>query len=265
MRVLICALATLVILVAGLSLVGLADETPAASAAVSRDCWVGMVAYELHTGEVHEPTGCSDPIDPGTPDWTCDFTDAASVHCDPIEAGSPEFVDCAMSGVNYDCTGGPDGPASYLCSDAATDVSCFANVGPTNICTPSGEEIDCQVLDGQGDYNCVLVASESFFSCESVEPVFYLFGDTDCGGVVNLGDAISIARDLVDLPVNQQPECPALGTTVVVGDDNVPWGDVDCSHAVSLGDAIALSRFLVSLPINAPAGCPALGVLIEVG
>jgi CSLREA domain-containing protein len=89
------------------------------------------------------------------------------------------------------------------------------------------------------------------------------WGDGDCGGAVNLGDAIGIARHLVSLPVNQEDECPALGSDVIVGGTDRIWQDIDCSGGISLGDAIGIARHLVSLPVNKPEECPDIGDMVS--
>jgi hypothetical protein len=92
------------------------------------------------------------------------------------------------------------------------------------------------------------------------------WGDGDCGGAVNLGDAIGIARHLVSLPVNQEDDCPGLGSNVTADGESRVWQDIDCSGGVSLGDAIGIARHLVSLPINkADPQCADVGETVQVG
>jgi Tol biopolymer transport system component len=88
-----------------------------------------------------------------------------------------------------------------------------------------------------------------------------IWGDGDCGGAVNLGDAIGIARHLVSLPVNQEDGCPGLGSDITFDGTSRVWQDIDCSGSVSLGDAIGIARFLVSLPVNKPEECPDIGTV----
>jgi hypothetical protein len=93
-----------------------------------------------------------------------------------------------------------------------------------------------------------------------------VWGDGDCGGAVNLGDAIGIARHLVSLPVNQGDGCPALGSDVTVDAESRVWQDIDCSGSVSLGDAIGIARHLVSLSVNkADPQCADVGETVQVG
>ena len=90
------------------------------------------------------------------------------------------------------------------------------------------------------------------------------WGDNDCGGTVNLGDAIAIARKLVALSVNQQQGCPPLGDAATVNGVARTWGDIDCGGTLSLGDAIGIARFLVGLPVNQASGCPHIGDQVTV-
>ena len=81
----------------------------------------------------------------------------------------------------------------------------------------------------------------------------------NCDGRVNLGDAIFIARYLVELSNNTGPQCPSVGDAAVQSAGvTIDWGDVDCSQQFNLGDSIILARYLVNLT-NQPAGCPAIG------
>jgi hypothetical protein len=264
MRLLVFAFALLLIAVGGVAVTRLPDRAPSAHAGVevSRDCWVAMIAYEFETGGFETDTSCSDPIAPGVEDWTCAFG-VEPIHCEPI-GGGPEFVDCAINGNFMDCQG--EGTPDYGCfEDGASSINCGALDGPTVVCTLAGNGMSCQVLDGQGDYDCTYESSESFFSCVTVAPVFLIFGDTDCGGAFNIGDAINIARDQVNLPVNQQPDCPGLDQQVVVGDDNIQWGNANCKDGYNIGDAIVVARKLIGLPNSVAVGCPELGVQVEVG
>ena len=90
-----------------------------------------------------------------------------------------------------------------------------------------------------------------------------LWGDVKCDGNVNLGDAISLARDLVGLDAGQSQGCPPIGSTVQVNLQGIIWGDVDCSGALTLGDTIALARFLVGMIPNVP-GCPSIASTVNV-
>jgi hypothetical protein len=100
---------------------------------------------------------------------------------------------------------------------------------------------------------------------EVEQPSEALWGDGDCGGAVNLGDAIGIARHLVSLPVNKVGDCPDPGESVTADGVARIWQDIDCSGTVSLGDAIGIARHLVSLPVNkATEDCPDIGATVVI-
>lgn len=263
MRTIVYISAFAMVVAVALVTVGQLDGTPSAQAGNPRQCWVGLVAYEMQTDDLDSVVTCSDPAAPDIQDWSCDFSEGFPVPCDPVDLTSPEFVDCAVNGVNIDCTGGPDGPPSYTCVPSGDSINCGALDGPSIDCQPETVGFECQVLDGAGDFRCE--PDGTFYRCETFAPVFYLFGDTDCGGAVNIGDAINVSRTLVDLNVNQQPECPGLEEQLTVGDDKIQWADFNCSGEINIGDAIVLARSLVDLPVNVGVGCPELGVNVEVG
>ena len=91
-----------------------------------------------------------------------------------------------------------------------------------------------------------------------------LWGDADCGGAINLGDTIAVARKLVDLAVNQSAGCPQLGATVSVDGTERAWEDIDCGGSLTLGDAIGIARFLVDLSVNQAQGCPHIADEVQV-
>ncbi len=92
-------------------------------------------------------------------------------------------------------------------------------------------------------------------------PVLH-WGDTDCDQNMSIGDAQKLARHLIDLPINQAPDCPRVGAPVADGQGFVMWGDVDCSEAVSVGDAQKVARNLVGLTVTLAANCPAFGSVL---
>jgi hypothetical protein len=131
-----------------------------------------------------------------------------------------------------------------------------------------------------------------------------LWGDVDCNGTVSIGDAVKIARALLDLPVDQEEGCPEIGALVVVmqapepddkndekndnGNDNDKktsgdndndndkngndvivttelWGDVDCGGDVLIGDAVKIARWLIDLSVDQEELCPEIGQEVLLG
>lgn len=90
------------------------------------------------------------------------------------------------------------------------------------------------------------------------------WGDVDCDGDVDIGDAQKTARFLINLPISQGQGCPAINSTVV-GAAPRQWGDVDCDGDVDIGDAQKTARFLIDLPISQGQGCSAIGSTAMVG
>ena len=95
-------------------------------------------------------------------------------------------------------------------------------------------------------------------------PGSFLFGDADCGGGINLGDAIGVARFLVGLTVNQADGCPPLGSSVTIDGIARIWQDITCDGSITLGDSIGVARNLVGLAVNQAAGCPQIGDSVQV-
>jgi len=98
----------------------------------------------------------------------------------------------------------------------------------------------------------------------TVAPGAFLFGDADCGGAINLGDAIAVARFLVGLAVNQADGCPPLGSSVTIDGIARVWQDVTCDGSITLGDSIGVARNLVGLAVNQASGCPGIGSSVQV-
>jgi hypothetical protein len=83
----------------------------------------------------------------------------------------------------------------------------------------------------------------------------HIWGDVDCGGTINIGDAINVARFTIGLVLQAPQGCPTLGQDA--GGDL--WGDVDCGGAVNIGDAINIARFTIGIVLPAPGGCRTIG------
>lgn len=90
------------------------------------------------------------------------------------------------------------------------------------------------------------------------------WGDVDCDGDADIGDAQKTARNLIGLPVSQEQGCPAIESTVV---EAVPrqWGDGDCDGDVDIGDAQKVARSLIDLPVSQEQGCPAISSTVQIG
>ncbi|MDO8615775.1 MAG: hypothetical protein Q7T33_08585 [Dehalococcoidia bacterium] len=96
-----------------------------------------------------------------------------------------------------------------------------------------------------------------YIDCVVVAPSKALiWGDVDCSETVSIGDAQKIARDLIGLPISQEPGCPQIGDLVEVDGVQLAWADVDCMNGVTIGDAQKIGRKLVELPVSQEEGCP---------
>jgi hypothetical protein len=90
-------------------------------------------------------------------------------------------------------------------------------------------------------------------------PVTRIWGDVDGTGSVAIGDALKIARSLIDLPVGYEPGTPEIGDIVSVDGVDREWGDVDGSGTVAIGDALKVARHLINLPVSYEPGTPEIG------
>lgn len=84
-------------------------------------------------------------------------------------------------------------------------------------------------------------------------------GSPSSGGGVNIGDAIVVARDLIDLTNNIPAGCPPIGTIVSTSVGPLLVGDVNCDGVVNIGDAIGVARDQVNLPVNQGTPCLPIG------
>jgi hypothetical protein len=95
-----------------------------------------------------------------------------------------------------------------------------------------------------------------------------IWGDWDCDGDVNIGDAVAVARTLINLGFDQEAGCPAMDDTLQVTQNGLThdriWGDADCSGEIDIGDAIKIARALINLPIVTFASCPGLGQEVHI-
>jgi hypothetical protein len=67
-------------------------------------------------------------------------------------------------------------------------------------------------------------------------------------------DSLKLLRYVAQLSVNQEPDCPLIGS-------EVPslFGDVDCDVAVSSVDALKVLRYVASLPVSQTEPCTDIG------
>lgn len=102
-------------------------------------------------------------------------------------------------------------------------------------------------------------ASDGFnTTSQKVELVFGLankWGDSNCDGKVNIGDAINVQRFLVGIVLPAPEGCPTIGQDA----GGHLWQDVNCDGKVNIGDAINLQRFLIGFVLDPPEGCPTIG------
>lgn len=174
---------------------------------------------------------------------------ALSLRHESVNTDESDQYDCEM-----DDTGEiPVSIMSYDCIDPVEyDGEGIYQVQPWDVCGVNHAYFD----PGIGFAGCEGLGPSP---TPTLGPGQTYWGDTDCGGKLNIGDSINTARSLVSLPVSQQPQCPDLEFVLLVDGEQGVWGDVDCSGAVNIGDAINISRRLVNLPVNKPDGCPSLG------
>jgi hypothetical protein len=124
----------------------------------------------------------------------------------------------------------------------------------------AGEEVLLRVLASDG----LNTTTETTAPITLVTGVDRTWGDVNCDGALNIGDAIALARNTIGLPVPQQPDCPELGDNVDAGGTLVAWGNLDCGAGnPNIGDAIIVARHLIGLAPNNP-GCPTLGTVVNV-
>jgi hypothetical protein len=90
-------------------------------------------------------------------------------------------------------------------------------------------------------------------------PVTRLWGDVDGTGSVAIGDALKIARSLIELPVSYEPGTPEIGDTVDVDGADRVWGDVDGNGTVAIGDALKVARSLIGLSVSYEPDTPEIG------
>ncbi|MDO8615612.1 MAG: trypsin-like serine protease [Dehalococcoidia bacterium] len=126
-----------------------------------------------------------------------------------------------------------------------------------------GSRVDEEMI-GYLDGACQEMGCVFQYFVEAPPPSF-LWGDVDCSGVVNIGDAQKIARSRVNLPVTQAPECPAFGDPIAAGGQAFLWADIDCNSDIGIGDGQKLARSMVGLPITQATPCFAPGAEVVLG
>jgi TolB protein len=212
------------------------------------------------------------------PDWSPDSSrivyqcDNGRICAIDADGNNQQMLPQASSGsADYSPVWSPDGSRIAIESYPPGDE-------PGGIYTMDPDDSDVQTVTQENDYEPdwqplaaptptpTASPTPSPTPTPTLAPGERTWGDGDCGGAVNLGDAIGIARHLVSLPVSQEDDCPGLGSNVTVDGTSRLWQDIDCSGGVSLGDAIGIARHLVSLPVNkADPQCADVGETVAIG
>jgi hypothetical protein len=91
-----------------------------------------------------------------------------------------------------------------------------------------------------------------------------LWGDIDCNDSVSIGDALKIARHLLDLSVSQDLPCPEPASLIPVDGIARLWGDADCNGTIAIGDALKTARHLLELSVDQEPGCPEIGSTVQI-
>jgi hypothetical protein len=89
-----------------------------------------------------------------------------------------------------------------------------------------------------------------------------IWGDLDCSGAMNIGDAVKLARYLLGLSVDKPDSCPIIDRPVAAEGSEQTWGDVDCDGKLSISDALKIARALMGLPVSQAEGCPQIGGIV---
>lgn len=86
-------------------------------------------------------------------------------------------------------------------------------------------------------------------------------GDVQCDNDIDAVDALTIQRDIAELPTSQQPDCPAIGGPAarVGGQGSEVFGDINCNDAIDAVDSLFILRHVAKLPVNLPGGCSPIG------
>lgn len=161
-------------------------------------------------------------------------------------------------------TEGPAGNAS--CDDG------FDNDGDGDV---DQADSGCQSQEGPGgDPSCSDgIDNDNDFLTDDEDPdcinlVDIIWGDWNCDGKVNIGDAIADQAALVDNDFTQGAGCPTMGEELEVTQNGLThtriFGDADCSGDIDIGDAIKIARSLINLPNSVFAECPGLGQTVHI-
>ncbi|MFQ5858919.1 MAG: hypothetical protein ACE5LU_25245, partial [Anaerolineae bacterium] len=159
--------------------------------------------------------------------------------------------------------------ASVIAGNATdfTGALPFANAGSADECqayilVQHGSQADVQVSIEFDEPEGIIIRSVELPLMD------VLWGDVDCDGDVDIGDAQKIARWLINLSVSQTEPCPDIGSSVPVTEDATTtirkWGDVDGDGDVDIGDAQKIARWLIDLDITQTAGTPEIGDTVSI-
>jgi len=226
------------------------------------ECASGICGYPDDDSEWKVCTGVEEETEPAA--ITCDDPDVDN----PLVEKTTVTLSTDLSGIDkcldentlveYHCVQGddklhftnPDCPTGTICSDGAcveviepteTAADCIAGDFDRTITDCSAEcdggtqtlSYTKNNLDCKGDVPEPVVMKCNLDPC-TVEPTVTVLGDVNGDGVVNLGDAIAIAKH--DLGVKSLSE------------EELANADVDCSDAVNLGDAILIAQVDLGIP-----------------
>jgi hypothetical protein len=92
-------------------------------------------------------------------------------------------------------------------------------------------------------------------------PPEFAKGDNNCDGEVQATDALVGLRFNGGLSVNQEPECPLLGSQIggASSASGEVFGDMDCDQDVDSVDSLFILRWVAALTVNLPEGCAEIG------
>jgi len=88
------------------------------------------------------------------------------------------------------------------------------------------------------------------------------FSDFDCNGQTDIHDALKEIASAANLTFQQEPNCPAPGSTQTIEGVDVAWGDTDCNSVRDARDGVNTLAALLDLVYTKEPDCPALTILV---
>lgn len=230
--------------------------------------WWGDASGPFHPA--NNPAGLGDQVlDGGNGSvGTADFDpwiDTITGTNGPAPAGLPktllfEVTDATGTTMFMEGPGDPNGPPVFsadtgngavdtdgFISDGVLEVTLTAAAAPTATVSVSGP---CGLGESTSG-NSVVV--------DVFEGLNVLWGDNDCSGAADSGDALLslLHQTGTDIDI---VDCPDMGAEVDAVPASIhPWGDVDCSGIVDTADVLALLRYEGGLAVQPGQDCPAIG------